>query len=77
MSLVHKKTSNIGSYKFYSGNMSFKGAFNIYQAKNGSIVLVLGTSHTNLSEKQIKDLSIDVYSLKDFEYDDYIKFYKS
>lgn len=43
------------------------GAFNIYQARNGSLQLVMGNRHTELTKKQIDDLNIDVYSLIDFD----------
>ena len=63
-------------FVFESGNMKFKGSFKIYQAKNGSIMLMIGSSFIVLSYEQTQDLSFDYYSLEDFEIDDYLKYYK-
>lgn len=56
---------------------SVKGFFNIYQGKDGLIYLQMGNTRiTKLAKHQIDDLYIDVYSLKDFDYDDYCKAYQ-
>lgn len=51
------------------------GFFNIYQAKNGGIFIQMGESVTELSQQQVFDLGIHVYSLKDFDLDLYQKHY--
>lgn len=53
-----------------------KGYFNIYQAKNGSIQLMMGNCNTTLSAKQILDLRIDTFDLIDYDHDKFIEFYK-
>ena len=52
-----------------------KGAFNIYQARNGSIILLMGNSPTTLILKQIEDLGISCYDLQDFNQDDFHQYY--
>ena len=32
----------MGKFEYESGNTKFKGAFNIYQARNGAIMLLIG-----------------------------------
>ena len=61
--------SNSYSYETVSGVS--KGWFNVYQAKNGKIYLQMGNVVTPLTESQINELCIDVFSLLDFDYDDY------
>lgn len=51
--------------------------FNIYQSKNGSIILALANAHTVLSCKQLGELFIDLYSLKDFDHDLFLLFYQT
>ena len=53
-----------------------KTYFNIYQAMNGGIYLMIGKKVTELTVSQILDLSIDVYDLDDFDYDMYCSRYK-
>lgn len=62
-------------YNYTAGANLFKGNFNIYQAKNGSIILLMNTKITILSKSQINDLSIDCYSLTDFDVDLFNKYY--
>lgn len=65
-----------GSYKYFTSEKSYvKGCFNIYQAKNGAIVLLMNNRITILSSSQVSDLSINVYELKDFDYNNYIAYY--
>jgi len=66
---------NMFSYK--TGDSVTRGVFNVYQAKNGGIFMLMGRSKTLLTEIQISELGINVYSLTDFDYDDYLKFYAS
>ena len=55
---------------------SEEGFFNIYQGQFGHIFLAMGNRVTKLTEQQVLDLRIDVYSLIDFVYEDYLKAYK-
>lgn len=52
-----------------------KGSFNVYQAKNGAIMLAMGDSMITLSFKQINQLNLCLYDLIDFNVDDYNLFY--
>nr|WP_032072487.1 hypothetical protein [Clostridium botulinum]BAP25747.1 hypothetical protein [Clostridium botulinum] len=69
------KSASRFSYEVVDGKV--KGAFNVYQATNGKIYLLMGTGYTALAEQQIKDLGIDVYVLIDFDYELYKKAYTS
>jgi hypothetical protein len=60
---------NYFNYETISGTTS--GGFRIYQAKNGQIHMLMGDRVTALTKKQIDDLFIDVFSLHDFDFDDY------
>ena len=55
--------------------LTVKGDFKIYQARNGSIQMVMGNRHTELSHQQINDLLIDVYELEDFNLSDFKRAY--
>ena len=44
-------------------NVKSKGAFFIYQARNGGLYLAMGNSHTDLAYEQVTDLHIDIYSI--------------
>ena len=65
------------SYKYSIKGGHVKGFFNIYQARSGKIMLQMNNSFTELTEKQINDLAVDVYYLNDFDYDDYKKAYNT
>jgi hypothetical protein len=65
----------MGKFEYISGITKFKGAFNIYQARNGSIVLLMGTKHTSLTYSQVNELHIDCYALENFNLDDFKKYY--
>lgn len=65
----------MGHYEFESAGIKFKGDFNIYQAKKGAIILLMGTSCIQLSYSQVNNLPIILYSLKDFDHDSFLKFY--
>lgn len=58
-----------------SGNAEKIGCFNVYQSKNGAIYILMGTSFTRLTLKQINELGIEVHSLLDFDYDEFQKAY--
>ena len=66
----------MGEYKYESGNSTFKGSFNIYQAKSGAIMLVMGRNYMPLTHQQVNDLSINCYELEDFNYSDIKNHYK-
>lgn len=65
---------NIYSYKTRFGKT--KGYFNIYQAINGSIQLMMGNCNTTLSAQQILDLNISTFDLIDYDHDRFLEFYK-
>ena len=65
----------MGKYEYKSGEITFKGAFNIYQAKSGAIMLLMGTKHTALTYSQINDLNINCYELSEFNHDDFEHYY--
>lgn len=67
--------SSIGSYsRPIIGGME-KGDFSIYQARNGKIYLLMGNRAVPLTKQQINNLCLDIFSLIDFSYDDYINAY--
>ena len=65
----------MGKFEYESGDTKIKGAFNIYQARNGAIMLLMGSKVTALSYSQINELDIDCYELEDFNYDDFVDYY--
>lgn len=65
----------INQYSIETNDGNIKGYFNIYQAKNGKINLLMSNNYTELNLKQINDLDLDIYSLIDFDYDDFKKAY--
>ena len=65
----------MGKFEYQSGNSKFKGYFNIYQARNGAIMLLMGSKVTALSYSQINELDIDCYNLEDFSHDAFVKYY--
>ena len=65
----------MGKFEYQSGETTFKGAFNIYQAKSGAIMLLMGTKYTALTYCQINDLNIDCYELSEFNHDDFEHYY--
>lgn len=64
-----------GNFKFTHGDTTFKGHFNIYQAKNGAIMLLMGNKSIALTLGQVKELAIPCYNLEDFDHDDYNEYY--
>lgn len=52
------------------------GYFNIYQARNGKIMLMMGSKCVSLSIEQVDGLPIDLFSLDDFDQDLYIQAYE-
>jgi hypothetical protein len=61
----------VNSYSYETVSGFVTGWFNIYQARNGKIYLMMGSMVTPITESQINELCIDVFSLHDFDYDDY------
>ena len=68
-----RKKKNFYTYNTTTGYVT--GAFNLYQGRNGKIILVMGNTYTELTLQQINDLSIHLYSLQDFDNDLYAKGY--
>ena len=56
---------------------SVSGSFNIYQAKNGTIQLLMSDKNIGLTLDQINELSLDLYELVDFDVDLFQKAYKT
>ncbi len=65
----------MGKFEYGSGDTKIKGDFNIYQARNGAIMLLMGSKVSKLSYSQINELGIDCYELKDFNHDDFVNYY--
>jgi len=72
--MTKKDKVNYFSYKV-SGNTVVHSHFNIYQSKSGAIYMLMGAAFTQLTLKQINELGIDVYSLLDYNHDDFQKAY--
>lgn len=68
--------TNYFSFELSTGK-TLSGPLNLYQARNGSIVLVMAGGHTALTAQQIKDLHLEshLYHLADFSTEDFVKFY--
>lgn len=67
--------SNMFCYEAANGRI--KGDFNIYQARNGKIYIAMGKGFTPLTEQQINELGIDVYTIQEFDYDLFISAYSN
>ena len=65
-----------GSYKFWSGNVRISGDFQIYQARSGAIIMIMGKVNTTLTLQQINDLGIPCYELDDFCKDSFDHYYR-
>lgn len=63
------------SYQYSISSGTKKGHFNVFQARDGSIHILMGRSSTELTKMQIDELSIDINSLIDFDQDNYSKYY--
>ena len=48
-----------------------------FQSRSGHIRIGYGRASTMLTRQQIDELFIDVYSLEDFDYDDFLKAYST
>ena len=65
----------MGKFEYESGATKFKGAFNVYQARNGAIMLLMGAKASALTYSQINDLNINCYELAVFNLDTFQKYY--
>jgi len=65
----------MGKYEYIANDNTHKGFFNVYQSRNGAIMLIMGTQFITLTNEQVDHLPIDPYSLEDFNHDDYKTFY--
>jgi hypothetical protein len=63
-------------YSYSVRNGYVRGFFNIYQARNGAIYLMMGNSKTRLTKQQVNELNVDIYSLEDFDHDSFLNAYK-
>jgi len=72
----YKKGEKMGNFSYQVGNSTYKGEFNIYQAKYGGIMLSMGKKAVCLTQQQVNDLSIDCYELAEFDIDAYKNFYE-
>lgn len=67
----------MGKFKFKpTEKETVSGYFNIYQARNGAIIIAMGSSFTPLIKEQVNKLNIDVYALEDFNLDNFKKYYQ-
>ncbi len=73
--MTAKKYHNYYSYKL-SENSRVCGFFNVYQARNGSIQMMMGKSNVALPLEVINGLNINVVELQDFDMDAYEIYYK-
>ena len=67
------KIYNKFTYDVKGGSVS--GTFNIYQARNGAIMLLMGSKVSVLSYSQINELDINCYELIDFNHYDFVSYY--
>jgi hypothetical protein len=67
----------MGKFSYQSGDTTFKGDFNIYQARHGGIMLLMGNTAVCLTQQQVNDLAITVYELAEFDLDSYKSFYEN
>lgn len=65
--------SNQFSYEIPEGTR--KGAFNIYQGRDGAIYLLMGTVYTALTLQQVNDLHITPDCVKDYDHDKFGYYY--
>ncbi len=69
------KKNNYFTYNSNTPSGIAEGDFNIYQARNGGIALIMGDALTFLTLRNLEDLKIDVSELKDFDQTDFRKYY--
>ena len=66
----------MGKFEYGDDNVTHKGYFHIYQARNGAIMLSMGSSTITLTKEQVNTLSISYYELTDFDEVSFKKFYE-
>jgi hypothetical protein len=66
----------MNKYCYKTRYSKVKGFFNIYQATNGSIQLMMNNCNTTLSLKQIKDLHVPICDFIDFDVTKFKIFYR-
>ena len=66
----------MGKFSYQAGGTTHKGEFNVYQARHGGIMLLMGTAAICLTQQQVNDLAVDCYGLADFDIDAYKNFYE-
>lgn len=69
------KKGNFYTFNCNTTSGKSEGAFNIYQARNGGIVLLLGDAITFLTIANLHDLRIDVSELNNFSQEDFRNYY--
>lgn len=67
----------MGKFSYQIGDTTYKGEFNIYQARHGGIMLLMGKTAACLTQQQVNDLAIDCYGLAEFDVDAYKSFYEN
>jgi hypothetical protein len=67
----------MGKFEYQSGDTKIRGDFNVYQARNGAIILVMGKRFITLTHSQLLDLNLNCYGLLDFDYDSFKDYYKT
>lgn len=67
------KKNNFCTYETTEGKLMC--SFNIYQARSGKICIAMADRAIELSRVQVHILAINVYVLKDFDIDLFIKAY--
>jgi len=65
----------MGNFKYENKNGTTKGAFNIYQAKSGAIMLLMGNVAVPFTLEQIEKLHINCYELDDFHPESFHQYY--
>ena len=66
----------MNKYCYEIKNGKCKGYFKIYQARNGSIQLMMDDYNITLSIPQILDLNIPIFYLIDYNHDKFLEFYE-
>ena len=67
----------MGKFEYGDDNVTHKGYFHIYQARNGAIMLSMGSKTVPLTREQVNTLPINCYELTDFDDVSYNNFYEN
>ena len=65
----------MGKYNYKHKETTFKGDFNIYQARSGAIMLLMAKIAVPLTFEQVDKLPIDCYALEDFDPESFHQYY--